>query len=256
MLSVRVVLLALCVVASSLSTTSAWDNGLARTPQMGWNSWNYFKCSINEHVIRSIAQAMKDTGLHAHGYTYINIDDCWADYRDAQNRTVPDQKLFPSGMFALGQYIHALGLKFGIYSDAGTETCVGRPGGLGYEVIDALTYAAWEVDYLKYDNCENEGIKSQTRYWPMHDALNATGRPILFSICDWQDKAATWAPPIGNSWRTTDDIGDIEMWASGNNTQNSTHAVRTQPFLLVTAVDGLLCCVHSLCVVSSDAQLA
>ena len=82
-------------------------------------------------------------------YNYVNIDDCWADYRDKQNRTVPDKKLFPSGMYALGEYIHSLSLKFGIYSDAGSETCVGKPGGLGYEVIDALTYAAWGVDYLK-----------------------------------------------------------------------------------------------------------
>ena len=149
---------------------------------------------------------MVDTGLNRHGYQYVNIDDCWADHRDSANRTIPDAKLFPSGMYALGERIHALGLKFGIYSDAGTATCVGKPGGLGYEVIDALTYAAWGVDYLKYDNCNNRGIRSPERYTPMHDALNATGKPILFSICDWQDRAAYWAPPLGNSWRTTDDI--------------------------------------------------
>ena len=211
---VRVLLLTLCSVAALLPFSSALDNGLALTPQMGWNSWNHFECSINERVIGEMAAAMIETGLHTHGYEYVNIDDCWADYRDAQNRTVPDKKLFPSGMYSLGEYIHGLGLRFGMYSDAGLTTCVGKPGGLGYEVIDALTYAAWGVDYLKYDNCDNQGIKSPLRYWPMHDALNATGRPILFSVCDWQDSAATWAPALGNSWRTTDDIGDIEMWRS------------------------------------------
>ena len=229
-LPVRVLLLALFLVAALFSSTSALDNGLALTPQMGWNSWNHYGCSIDEHIVRSIAAAIKDTGLYSHGYKYVNIDDCWADYRDQFNRTVPNKQLFPSGMFVLGEYIHSLDLKFGIYSDAGTATCCGKPGGLGYEVIDALTYAAWGVDYLKYDNCNNEGIESPVRYWPMHDALNATGRPILFSICDWQDKAATWAPPIGNSWRTTDDIGDISMWDSGH-TQH-THRAASIPQLL------------------------
>jgi alpha-galactosidase len=141
---------ALVIISSCLfSVVSATDNGLALTPQMGWNSWNHFQCSINEDVIYGMAQAMINTGLHGHGYEFVNIDDCWADYRDKFNRTIPDAKLFPSGMFKLGEKIHALGLKFGIYSDAGSKTCVGKPGGLGYEVIDALTYAAWGVDYLK-----------------------------------------------------------------------------------------------------------
>jgi alpha-galactosidase len=166
---------------------SGLRNGLALTPQMGWNSWNLFECSINEQLIRGVADAMVSTGLHRAGYQFVNIDgrttatqtdrrrhhptasllshtpsrclcltsDCWADHRDAFNRTVPDARLFPSGMFALGEYIHSLGLRFGIYSDAGTETCVGKPGGLGHEVIDALTYAAWGVDYLKYDNVDS-----------------------------------------------------------------------------------------------------
>ena len=145
----RAPLLTLCVLAALLFSAHAWDNGLALTPQMGWNSWNHFECSIDETVIRDMAAAMIDSGLHTHGYQYVNIDDCWADHRDSMNRTVPDKKLFPSGMFVLGEYIHSLGLQFGMYSDAGTATCVGKPGGLGYEVIDALTYAAWGVDYLK-----------------------------------------------------------------------------------------------------------
>ena len=107
------------------------------------------QCRIDEDVIYGMAESMVGSGLHRHGYVFINIDDCWADHRDEFNRTIPDARLFPSGMYALGEKIHALGLKFGIYSDAGTRTCVGKPGGLGHEVIDALTYAAWGVDYLK-----------------------------------------------------------------------------------------------------------
>ena len=114
---------------------------------------NYFHCNISESTIREMGAAMVSSGLHQHGYEYLNIDDCWAASRDAQNRTIPDAAQFPSGMFHLAEAVHGLGLKFGVYSDAGHKTCAGRPGSLGYEVIDALTYAAWQVDYLKYDDC-------------------------------------------------------------------------------------------------------
>ena len=167
---------------------------------------------MNEEVIRSTAQTLIDSGLAKAGYTYVNIDDCWAVTRDAAGRVIADNKTFPSGMYKLGQYIHSLGLQFGIYSDAGTNTCAGRPGSLGHEVIDALTYAAWGVDYLKYDNC-NANTDPRTRYPPMRDALNATGRPILFSMCEWGvDNPATWSADVGNSWRTTGDIND--SWRS------------------------------------------
>jgi len=120
-------------------------------------------------------------------------------------------------MYSLGEYIHSKGLKFGIYSDAGTNTCAGRPGSLTFETIDALTYAAWGVDYLKYDNCNNKNIDVKTRYPLMRDALNATGRPILFSMCEWGDEdPATWAGPVGNSWRTTGDISDNFRSFTGN----------------------------------------
>jgi alpha-galactosidase len=183
------------------------ENGLGRTPQMGWNSWNHFHCDIDETMIRETAQVLVSTGLLNAGYEYLNLDDCWAKWRDADNRIYPDNTTFPSGMFALGEYIHSLGLKFGIYSDAGTETCAGRPASLGYEAIDAITYAAWGIDYLKYDNCNNNNIDPKVRYPVMRDALNYTGRPIFFSMCEWGvEDPATWAKPIGNSWRTTDDI--------------------------------------------------
>lgn len=120
---------------------------------IGWNSWNHFGCNIQEALIRSTADTIVSSGLFKAGYEYVNLDDCWALSRDNASRVVPDPKGFPSGMFALGQYIHSLGLKFGIYSDAGTNTCAGRPGSLTHEVIDALTYAAWSEDNKQTDSC-------------------------------------------------------------------------------------------------------
>ena len=135
--------------------------------------------------------------------------DCWQVSRDANGVIVADPVHFPYGIAPLAEYVHSLGLKFGLYSDAGTMTCQRRPGGLGHEVIDAQTYAKWKVDYLKYDNCFNQGIKPEVRYPPMRDALNATGWPIFFSMCEWGvDQPWNWATNLGNSWRTTADIKD------------------------------------------------
>lgn len=129
--------------------------------------------------------------------------------RDSNKKIVEDKTRFPSGMKALGDYIHSKGLKYGIYSDAGEKTCAGRPGSLGYEKEDADSYAEWGVDYLKYDNCFDTGTSPKVRYPPMRDALNKTGRPILFSMCEWGvEDPASWARPVGNSWRTTYDIND------------------------------------------------
>jgi len=194
---------------SGLPGAEALDNGLALSPQMGWNSWNRFGCNVSDALIRQTAEALVTTGLAKLGYNYVNVDDCWQVSRDAHGVIVADPVRFPYGMADLASYVHSLGLKFGLYSDAGTMTCQKRPGSLGHEVIDAQTYAAWKVDYLKYDNCNNAGIKPELRYPPMRDALNATGRPILFSLCEWGvDDPWTWAPKVGNSWRTTGDIGD------------------------------------------------
>ncbi|KAF3433286.1 hypothetical protein FNV43_RR24388 [Rhamnella rubrinervis] len=190
------------------------NNGLARTPQMGWNSWNFFACNINETVIKETADALISTGLADLGYVHVNIDDCWSSLtRDSKGQLVPDPKTFPSGIKALSDYVHAKGLKLGIYSDAGAFTCQVRPGSLYHEIDDAEIFASWGVDYLKYDNCYNLGIKPIERYPPMRDALNATGRTIFYSLCDWgEDDPALWAGKVGNSWRTTDDINDT--WAS------------------------------------------
>ncbi|XP_022944991.1 alpha-galactosidase-like [Cucurbita moschata] len=187
------------------------NNGLALTPPMGWNSWNHFQCNINENLIKETADAMVSSGLAALGYQYINLDDCWAELnRDAKGNLVPKSSTFPSGIKALADYVHRKGLKLGIYSDAGIQTCSKKmPGSLGHEEQDAKTFASWGIDYLKYDNCENTGTSPKERYPKMTKALQQSGRPILFSLCEWgQEDPATWAVNVGNSWRTTSDIQD------------------------------------------------
>ncbi|SFU93536.1 glycoside hydrolase family 27 protein [Pseudoduganella namucuonensis] len=180
---------------------------LAATPQMGWNSWNKFACEIDERLIRETADAMVKQGMKDAGYQYINIDDCWHGVRDADGNIQPDAKRFPSGMKALADYVHGKGLKLGIYSDAGATTCGGHPGSRGHEYQDAITYARWGIDYVKYDWCDTKGLNAEAAYTTMRDAIRAAGRPMLFSICEWGDnKPWEWAGPVGHSWRTTGDI--------------------------------------------------
>ena len=184
-------------------------NGLALTPPMGWNSWNKFSCNINEQLIHKMADAMVASGMKDLGYQYIVIDDCWHGVRDADGFIQPDPKRFPSGMKAVADYIHSKGLKFGIYSDAGRKTCGGRPGSQGYEYQDALQYARWGVDYLKYDWCNTGTRNAQEAYTLMADALRATGRDIVFSLCEWGNQQPwLWGKTVGNLWRTTGDIYD------------------------------------------------
>ncbi|AQZ61851.1 Endo-1,4-beta-xylanase A precursor [[Actinomadura] parvosata subsp. kistnae] len=200
---------ALVVAGGGTTPAAALDNGLARTPQMGWNDWNTFFCNVNESLIRQTADIMVSSGMAAAGYTYVNIDDCWSTKsRNAAGDLVADPQKFPSGMKALADYVHSKGLKLGIYSSAGTTTCAGYPASLGYERRDAALWASWGIDYLKYDNCgDHQGKSGQQRYTAMRDALAATGRPILFSLCNWgQESVWTWGMPVGNSWRTTGDI--------------------------------------------------
>ena len=200
-----VLLFVACLIPTAIL---CYNNGCGRTPQMGWNSWNHYHCSVNETVLRSTADTFVANSLPKFGYKYVNVDDCWAASRDKQGNIQPDTKAFPDfqGMI---DYIHSKGLLFGLYSDAGTSTCAGRPGSLNYETQDAEMYAKWQVDYLKYDNCHNQDISSQARYPIMQEALNKTGRHIFYSLCEWgQDNPATWAPAVGNSWRTTGDIRD------------------------------------------------
>lgn len=193
--------------AACISAQAQKFEQLARTPPMGWNSWNKFACNVSEELIRETADAMATNGMKDAGYQYVNIDDCWQGERDAQGFIHPDPKRFPSGIKALADYVHSRGLKLGIYSDAGWKTCGGKPGSRGREFQDARTYANWGVDYLKYDWCNTEALNAEGAYLTMRDALYAAGRPIVFSICEWgSQKPWLWAPKIGHLWRTTGDI--------------------------------------------------
>ena len=185
-------------------------NGLALTPPMGWNSWNHFACNVSAALIEREADAMVASGMKAAGYRYVVIDDCWQVGRDANGNILPDPQRFPDGIKAVADYVHAKGLKFGIYSDVGDHTCQMRPGSRGHEYQDALQYARWGVDYLKYDWCNKGGLDGRSAYATMSDALRATGRPIVFSICNWgQYSPWLWgAQSGGNLWRTTQDIWD------------------------------------------------
>ena len=183
--------------------------GLALTPPMGWNSWNTFACNVDEALIREMTDAVVSSGMKDAGYTYIVIDDCWHGQRDSLGFIHPDPQRFPSGIKVLADYIHSKGLKFGIYSCAGDKTCGGRPGSRGHEYQDAISYAQWGVDYLKYDWCNNTGLSSVGAYTTMRDALYAAGRPIVFSLCEWGDtKPWEWAKDVGHLWRITGDITD------------------------------------------------
>src|SRR5438309_498981 len=146
-------------------------NGLALTPPMGWNSWNKFACDVNEKTVRETADAMVSSGMRDAGYQYVVIDDCWQAARDADGVIAADPHKFPSGIKALADYVHSRGLKFGIYSDAGRLTCGGRPASQGHEYQDAITYARWGVDYLKYDWCNAGDRNAQEAYAVMADAL-------------------------------------------------------------------------------------
>ena len=188
------------------AASPAWMD-LARTPPMGWNSWNRFQCNVSDALIRQTADALVSSGMRDAGYRYVVIDDCWQVSRDASGTIAADPKRFPDGIKAVADYVHSKGLLFGLYSDAGAKTCQGRPGSNGYETQDARQYAAWGVDYLKYDWCSTDGVDAKIAYVTMRDALRATGRPIVFSMCEWgTSKPWTWARGVGHLWRTTTDI--------------------------------------------------
>ncbi len=185
-------------------------NGLATTPPMGWNSWNKFRVSINDKLVREIADALVETGMKKVGYIYLNIDDGWEGERTTDG-TLQSNANFPN-MKALSDYVHSKGLKLGIYSSPGPRTCAGFEGSFNHEEQDARTFAAWGIDYLKYDWCSAPAVyeKSQMRaaYQKMGEALVATGRPIVYSLCQYgMLDVETWGPAVGgNLWRTTGDI--------------------------------------------------
>jgi len=208
--SLVLVLLAAALFGQEKPAASA---NLALTPPMGWNSWNKFACNVSDELIRGMADALVKSGMKQAGYQYVVIDDCWQVSRDAEGNIVADPQRFPAGIKALADYVHSLGLKFGIYSDAGSKTCAGRPGGLGHEYHDARTYAVWGVDYLKYDWCNTTTQDAKASYASIRSALDAAGRPIVLSICEWGlAKPWLWGQEVGgNLWRTTGDIQD--RWA-------------------------------------------
>ena len=185
--------------------------GLALTPPMGWNSWNKFQTNINEQMVMQIADAMVSSGMKDAGYTYIVLDDGWmAMERDSiTGDLIADPKKFPRGMKVVSDYVHSKGLKFGLYNCAGTKTCAGYPGTRGYEYQDARFYASQNIDYLKFDWCNADGINAKEAYATMSKALKKAGRPIVFSLCEWgQNKPWQWAAPVGHLWRTTGDIAN------------------------------------------------
>ncbi|PYV66188.1 MAG: alpha-galactosidase [Acidobacteria bacterium] len=211
------------VVGTLFAQQNPVSKGLALTPPMGWNTWNKFACNVSDELVRGMADAMVKSGMKDAGYQYVVIDDCWQVSRDANGTIVVDSQRFPNGMKAVADYVHSVGLKFGIYSDAGTMTCQKRPAGLGHEYQDARTYASWGVDYLKYDWCNTlPGQDARSSYANIRQALDASGRPIVLSICEWgKAQPWLWGKEVGgNLWRTTDDIQDRwagkKEWSPGN----------------------------------------
>jgi len=213
----KYLLIPACFLFLLIVSASASDNGLARTPPMGWNSWNKFHYDINETIIKKVADSFISKGLKDAGYTYIVIDDAWQAGRDKNGKVLADKVKFPSGIKALADYIHSKGLKFGIYTDCGDKTCGGYEGSLNHEESDAKTYAEWGVDYLKEDWCNTSGLDAQMQYKKMSAALSASGRPILFSLCEWGLSSPwLWASNVGNMWRATADIADCWDCTAGN----------------------------------------
>lgn len=200
---------------------------MAKTPPMGWMTWNYFAENINEQAVKEMADAMVNNGMKEGGYEYIFIDDGWQGGRDNKNNIIPDPIKFPSGIKTLADYVHSKGLKLGIYSDAAPLTCAGYTASLGFEEQDAKTFASWGIDYLKYDYCNapEDVVTAQTRYKTMADALRKSGRDIVFGICEWGNrKPWLWGANVGGQlWRTTADIRD--KWSSDKpyKNQNELH---------------------------------
>jgi len=223
----------LLALLASPKKAAALDNGLALRPPMGWNSWNTFRLKINEDLVKEVADVMVERGFKDAGYEYVVIDDGWQISRDEQGNIVVNPDKFPSGIKALADYVHAKGLKLGIYSDAGTHTCGGYPGSRGYEYQDARQYAAWGVDYLKYDWCNTGNQSAPDSYTLMRDALLLTDRPIVFSICEWgTTKPWLWAPEVGHLWRTTFDIRPC--WDCGRQTHSK--GVQIENFIGFTKI--------------------
>jgi alpha-galactosidase len=235
---------------SGSGKTSPSYNGLALTPPMGFNDWNAFGCNVSQALVEQTALAMHRNGMQAAGYDYVNIDDCWmqgrdvtgaaakiAAGRDAGGHLIADPTYFPDGIAALAKYVHSLGLKLGIYEDIGTATCQGLAGSYGHEATDAKDFAKWGVDYLKYDDCNLPSQIAPTpagyeaAYQVMSNALKATGRPIVYSICEHTEAGASWlwGATQSNLWRSTSDIRANFASMVTNFTKNSVLAQYAGP---------------------------
>ena len=203
-------LLALVAVPNALAV----NNGLGRTPAMGWNDYNAYpalSCSgISASTLEQGANIMVSSGMKAAGYEYVNMDDCWMEHsRDGNGNLVPDPNKFPNGMAPFVAYIHNLGLKVGLYEDMGTSTCQGYPGSYGHYAQDIALYKSWGIDFVKMDWCATSGLDPQTQYAEFEADLQAADANIYFSECDWGTNGPwNWAASSGNSWRTTSDIND------------------------------------------------
>ena len=199
----------LFLLVTSTSLFAQKSEELAPTPPMGWNTWNIFQTKIDEPLLKSMVDAYVSSGMRDAGYKYFVLDDGWMGMeRDANGQLVADPLKFPNGMKSFADYVHSKGMKFGIYNCAGTKTCAGYPGTRGHEYEDARLYASWGVDYLKFDWCNAEGENAREAYGLMSKALKATGRPIVFSLCEWgSNRPWIWGKDAGQLWRTTGDIG-------------------------------------------------
>ena len=220
--SIAALLLALILLpaAPAAAQTRTGDGTLlAPVPPMGWMSWNQFGDDIDEQMLREMADAMVASGMVAAGYDTLMIDDGWQGGRDRHNNIIADPHKFPSGIKALADYLHARGIRLGIYSDAAPLTCAGYTASLHFEEQDARTFASWDVDYLKYDYCNapEDAQTARARYRTMADALRASGRDIVLSVCEWgQREPWRWAADIGGQlWRTTYDVRDMWQRAPG-----------------------------------------
>src|SRR4051812_38800054 len=201
--------LAALIALAAASPAAALDDGLARTPPMGWNGWYAFGCAADETTVRAAADALVRTGLRDAGYDYVNVDDCWmAGSRGSGGELRADPKRFPGGIAALADYVHRRGLKLGIYLSAGGLTCQRRPGSYDHLTQDARTVAGWGADLVKLDWCFAPASANRVAvYGEMRDELRASGRPIVLSICEWGvGRPWTWGASAGHMWRTTHDI--------------------------------------------------
>ena len=203
-----IVFAAIILITSNIAAQKF--EGLALTPPMGWNSWNTFQTNIDEKMLMEIADDMVNSGMKDAGYVYLVLDDGWmAKERDADGNLVADPVKFPKGIKHVADYVHSKGLKFGLYNCAGTKTCGGYPGTRGYEYNDARWYAKNEVDYLKYDWCNTEGITAREAYKTMSNAIKVAGRKMIFSLCEWGDNQPwEWAKDVGHLWRISGDISN------------------------------------------------